>query len=424
MFRSLMALVLGMMLLAAACSTPQSGTSTGGSGTPSAGATSGPLQGYRNVTIDQLSPLVITTIAPNPIPVKGSDGKFHVDYELSVLNDSPRPATITKLETVADSQKGPVISSLSQDQVAALSLLTADYSVTAEPVTEIPAGRTLILVLDDVYATAGAVPGSVTHRITATFGPVAPGQADIANKYPDQVVQIGGPVTTSKAQPVLISPPVKGDGWLADNGLGESSLNAHRNVLVPVGGRINGAERFAVDWTRVDPSAKPLVEFRGDPLKNESYLAFDQPLLAVANGTVVSVVSDKPDITPGTIPTGIPFEQLTGNTIVLDLGNGVFALYAHMKQNSATVRVGDKVKKGQVIGRLGNSGNTSAAHLHFQLMRGPLPLTYDNIPWELDNFTLIGSATKNGVVGVPTAGTRTNEVPLGNSVSDFPSKGP
>jgi hypothetical protein len=396
-----------------------SATGTSGSGS-GGGVVSGLISGSRNAAADGFSPLIITAIAPAPIPVKGSDNRFHVAYELSVFNDAPRPATITKLETLAGNEKGAVVSTLSHDQVVALSLLTADYPASPAPVSEVPAGRTLLVVLDDVYASAGAVPASVTHRITATFGPLATGQAGIANQYPDQVVQIGGPVSTSKLRPVVMGSPVTGDGWLASNGLARPSLNAHRNVLLPLGGRINGGERFAVDWIRVDPSSHPLEDFKGDPSKNESYLAFDQPLLAVGAGTVTSVVSDKPDIAPGAFPEGISLDQLIGNNVLLDLGHGVFALYAHMKQGSATVKVGDKVKKGQEIGRLGNSGNTDAPHLHFQLMRGPLPLSDDNVPWEIDHFILVGSATESGVTRVPTAGPRTDELPLGNTVSNFP----
>ena len=94
-----------------------------------------------------------------------------------------------------------------------------------------------------------------------------------------------------------------------------------------------------------------------------------------------------------------------------------------MKHDSATVTVGQRVKKGQIIGRVGNSGNTSVPHVHFHLMRGPLALTYDNVPWEIDHFILLGDATEGGVVSVPTTGARTNELPLGSTVSNFPTTG-
>ena len=416
--------VLGVVLVASGCATSQS---VAEKAAPAAGAgrsaTSGPLPGYQHSPSDLLTPLIITSLAPDPIPVRGSDDRFHVAYELSIFNDSPRPATITRLETLAGDETGPVIFRLSHNQVVALSLLTADYPSSPTPVSEIPAGRTVLVALDDVYPTARAVPARVTHRITATFGPVPPGQTAIATAYPAYVVQIGGSVTTSTLRPVVIGPPVTGDGWVANNGLAQPTLNIHRGALVPVGGRINGAERYAVDWIRVDLSLKPPSDVTGDPSKNESYFAFDQPLVAVADATVTTVVSDKPDIPPGAPPEAISFDQVIGNNVVLDLGHGVFAVYAHMKHDSATVTVGQKVKKGQIIGRVGNSGNTSVPHVHFHLMRGPLALTYDNVPWEIDHFILLGDATEGGVVSVPTTGARTNELPLGSTVSNFPTTG-
>jgi hypothetical protein len=151
--------------------------------------------------------------------------------------------------------------------------------------------------------------------------------------------------------------------------------------MLPLGGRINGAERYAVDYTRLDINAQPLVDqkagtvatFHGDRTKNDSYLAWDQPILAVADGTVVQVVSDAPDIPPGALPEGVAVGDLTGNRITVDIGGGVYAQYAHLRQGSLTVKVGDHVTRGQVIGRLGNSGNTSEAHLHFQLDRAIAP---------------------------------------------------
>jgi hypothetical protein len=345
-------LAIGTMLLAAACATAEARTTNPASSTvlKTSTSSSSSVPSEQRQT-DQLSPLIIKALAPDPIPVKGSDNKFHVAYELSIFNDSPRPATITKLETLASDHNG-----------------------------------------------------------------------ELANIYPEKVVEIGGSVTTSHDKPVVIGAPVTGGGWVAVNGLAERKLNPHRGAVVPVGGRLSGTERFAVDWIRVDPSAKPLTVFKGDPTKNESYLSFDQPLVAVADGTVVSVVSDQPNVPPGAL-SRIPFEQLAGNRIIVDIGNGVFALYGHVKNNGVAVKVGEKVKKGQVIGRLGNSGSTTEPHLHFQLMRGPLPLSFDNVPWEIDHFTLIGSATLDGVVSDPAAGPRTNELPLADTVNNFVTPG-
>jgi hypothetical protein len=273
----------------------------------------------------------------------------------------------------------------------------------------------VILLLDDVYARREDIPAQVVNRVEATFGPVPAGQAELTANFPEQATQVGPAVRTSDQRPVVIGPPLTGDDWVAVNGC--CSLSPHRGAMVPVDGRINAAERYAVDWSRFDLTA--LVEFEGDPADNASYFTYDQPLLAVADATVVTVVSDLPDAPPGVLVPGLTVPQFGGSHIVLDLGSGAYAFYAHMKPGSATVEVGDQVRRGQEIGRTGNSGNTSASHLHFHVMDGPLPLTANNLPFEIDHFTYQGTAGPDGVT--PEHGERTEELPLIDSVIAFPN---
>src|SRR5690349_21596951 len=77
----------------------------------------------------------------------------------------------------------------------------------------------------------------------------------------------------------------------------------------------------------------------------------------------------------------------------------------------AVVQVGDRVTRGRQIARTGNSGNTTASHLHFHLMDSPLPLTATNIPFEIDRFTLDGSITPDALVSQPAPGLRTDQLP-------------
>jgi murein DD-endopeptidase MepM/ murein hydrolase activator NlpD len=144
--------------------------------------------------------------------------------------------------------------------------------------------------------------------------------------------------------------------------------------------------------------------------------------LAVADGTVVKAVADVPDTVTetGKLPTDVAFADLGGNVVVLDIGGGVYASYFHLAPGSPTVKVGDKVTKGKVVGRLGNSGNSSGAHLHFQLQRSPAAHLGDNVPFEISTFTFLGSvAEASGVHPGPNAGPRTDELPLAGDVVGF-----
>ncbi len=401
-----------------ACS-PSSET-TGSSVSPTAVADTrgGVLPGYPD-NVDVVAPLVITTIGPDPIPVTGADGKVHVAYELSVLNSGPRPATITTVETLAGGPDGATVARIGQREVVDRTILIPN--LLPAPITEIPAGRTAVLVLDDAYDTRAEVPSDVTHRFAATLGKALPEyQQTLSAKYPDSVTQTGGAVHTSTASPVVIGPPLAGDDWVAGNGC--CTVSPHRGAVMGVGGRLNGSERYAIDWLRVDPAKNPVTTHRGDGTRNEDYLAFDAPLLAVADGTVAAVVSDKTEATPQVITPDQAFEELGGNYVIIDIGDGSFAFYAHMIPGSASVKVGDKVTRGQVIGRLGNSGNTTEAHLHFHVMRAPVPLSADNVPFEIDRFTFAGTLEGERFVPEPTPSQRTNELPLAWDVIDFPTR--
>lgn len=136
------------------------------------------------------------------------------------------------------------------------------------------------------------------------------------------------------------------------------------------------SQRYAYDFIQT----KDNYSFKGDPLKNESYYAFGKNIVAPADGTIVSVVNDIADNEPVGVMNP---KQPAGNVVVIDHG-GEYSYLAHLKKGSATVKPGDKVKKDDVIGLTGNSGNTSEPHLHFQLSDGAdlFAARSINIRWE------------------------------------------
>lgn len=123
-------------------------------------------------------------------------------------------------------------------------------------------------------------------------------------------------------------------------------------------------ERYAFDFVQMKDGSS----YKGDPAKNESYYAFGSQAVAPADGKVVVVVNDIPDNDPvGTFNETQP----AGNNVVIDHGNGEYSLVAHLKMGSVSVKVGDIVKTGDPIGLCGNSGNSSEAHIHFQVADDP-----------------------------------------------------
>jgi murein DD-endopeptidase MepM/ murein hydrolase activator NlpD len=120
----------------------------------------------------------------------------------------------------------------------------------------------------------------------------------------------------------------------------------------------------------------------GDGTKNEDYYCWGQPVLAPADATVLVAEDGNADNTPGKMDP----EHKAGNHVFLDLGNGEFALIAHLQQGSVLVKSGDKVTRGQRIGLTGNSGNTTEPHVHFHVQDGPtlfegagVPVWFDGV---------------------------------------------
>lgn len=119
--------------------------------------------------------------------------------------------------------------------------------------------------------------------------------------------------------------------------------------------------RYAYDFVKTVNG----FSYEGDPLLNESYFAFDQDVLAPANGIVVEVKDGIEDSTPGVMNTDNP----EGNMVIIEHEHGEYSLLAHFKKNSIVVNVGDTVEAGQLLGKTGNSGHSSEAHIHFQVFK-------------------------------------------------------
>lgn len=183
------------------------------------------------------------------------------------------------------------------------------------------------------------------------------------------LIQLGGIFSPPPAGAVQIAAPFQGS-WNVFHGGRSTMVNHHYAIQ---------AQQYALDLDR-SLQGPP----RQEPGKLESYPAWDQPLYAPADGRVVRVVNNLPDNPIGKTDTRSP----AGNQIVIDIGSGRFAMLAHLKEGSATVEEGDQVRQGQLLGRCGNSGNTSQPHIHFQIQSSPeftdphlrtFPILFNNV---------------------------------------------
>jgi murein DD-endopeptidase MepM/ murein hydrolase activator NlpD len=189
------------------------------------------------------------------------------------------------------------------------------------------------------------------------------------------------PVITAEL-PVL-GPLFRGGGYVAADGCCDSIR--HVRALLALNGRFHLSQRFAIDWERIDNEG---TVFRGEAKDVHSYHIYGAPILAVADGIVVASRNDLVDQLPGNLPNGLPLDEAGGNFAILDIGGAAYALYAHMEPGSVRVRAGDQVRRGDHIGNVGNTGNTQAPHLHFQMMDGPSGFASNGIPYVFDTFAV------------------------------------
>ena len=168
-------------------------------------------------------------------------------------------------------------------------------------------------------------------------------------------------------------------------------------------GNLWRGERFAFDNLQLNDQMTDYYE--GDPKVNESYFNYRDTLYAIADGTVLKVVDGRPenrgdaqDLVFATM------DEYGGNYVVLDIGNDRYALYAHCVPNEFLVSQGDVLKEGDPIGLLGNSGNSTAPHLHFQITDSPNLLFSIGHPFVIKSYTKVG----NFETGPITPATYTN----------------
>lgn len=361
-----------------------------------------------------LSAVVVSVIAP-PVPFAGADGRTHLAYELLVTNQSAYPVRIESVE-VLDTSSDAAVATLRGADLEAASRIGAGGG-RFEPYES---GK---LFLDVTFADAKSVPRVLAHRfVTALDAPKKP----VAGPKPPATITFAGvPVDVSQQAPIVLSAPLAGPRWVAVNGCCKE-ITSHRGATLSVNGSIRVAERFAIDFVQLQPDGHLT---KGPPADLASYPYFGDEIRAVADGVVVDVENAMPEEVPGKLPATVTAQTAAGNHVVQDLGSGRFALYAHMQTGSVRVKPGDRVQRGQVLGLLGNSGNTDAPHLHFHVMDGPSPLDANGLPYVFESFEGQGVVTdedaleSNKLVPIDAAamaGPHREQLPMNLEVVAFP----
>ncbi len=143
-------------------------------------------------------------------------------------------------------------------------------------------------------------------------------------------------------------------------------------------------QRYAYDFIIIN---KKNYSYSKDHKVVSNYLCYDKEVIAPADGIVVEIKNNAKDSYVDGLKAYCDAHDLRGNYIIIDHGQNEFSCTAHIKKGSITVKAGDSVKQGDVIAKVGNSGNTSQPHIHFQLQSGKGFFTSYGLPIAFSNIT-------------------------------------
>jgi hypothetical protein len=323
--------------------------------------------------VPQFTPLSASVLAPEP--VRGTDGRLHVVYEILVQNTTGARIDVQSL-AVREPGGGTLLT------VAGAEIPTVMTNVSSEPASSLASGEGGRVWLDLSLRRAGRVPRRLVHRL----GVVAVLPSGESRTFTFDAAR----TRVSRRRAASLSPPLRGGPYLNFNGC--CGLSPHRVALTQVDGSNDLSERFASDFIRIDNQGGAA---EGDLTRNDRFFTFGEPVYAVADGRVVRTLNNVPENTPLTEPPSNQFTTRTivGNQVVLKLRDGRFAAYGHLQTGSVRVRRGQTVRAGQVLGRVGNTGESGGPHLHFQLSDGQDPLASNGVPYVFARFTLTGTVT-------------------------------
>lgn len=333
----------------------------------------------------------LTVQVPGPArAVFGSDGREHVEYDLVISNLFTAPV---RLDSIRVFSGGRLVLSMRGQALAERTFLFT------QPTATVPVSSFVKTFVDVVLPRSAG--RRAPRRLTEQLRYALPRSAPVRKIIGSTVIR-GPTLPIAVRAPIRIVSPLSGPGWLASSGCCGDPTSEHLTLLLPADGSLRTPEMFAIDWVREIGGA---FYNRGGS-KLTDWACFGAPIHAAANGIVVAAVNHRPEVAPFTTtdknPTVRKPQDFSGNNVVERIAPGQYAVYAHLQTGSVRVKVGQRLRAGEVIGRLGNTGNSTGPHLHFGIQDGPDILTSNSLPFVIGSFTVQGNAGPGRAAGTIT----------------------
>ena len=328
-----------------------------------------------------------------PIEVKSTDGKINLLYSVQTEDFETKGYTLKDFQAI-NSANNTILCSIADTTkyllITKTNILADDYPMRDYSNFRISVG----LVLDPEQ-----VPQKIKHKLIV----VKDGQ--------EKTIE-GAETNVSREQIPVISSPLKGERFMCNNTTVISN-NIHPVYQMKYRGITRVPERFCADWIKIDENGN---YFTGDYHVCENWYVYGENVYAVADGQVVSVKDGYADQSPVfTQPIPTTLFDGDGNSVVIHINSG-YVTYGHLIPNSILVRPGQIVKNGDVIGKVGNSGDSDAPHLHFGLHTDFPYYISEGLPYYIDRVEKLGST---GFLFGPYTKLATTEIHYNELVENF-----
>lgn len=315
---------------------------------------------------DPHPPQIVVSFLAEPAPLT-QNGSTKLVYEMQLANFVSSRYVIDSIEASA----GDAHETYDAAALSPMTLRFDDRGRTSAPsdprALEGGRGAVVFFLLDLGKAKA---PATIAHKLTVID--------DKGEKHEIEPASLA----VRQESPIVVAPPLMGT-WIAGDSVNNGKDAAHRRAILVAGGHPWLAQRYAIDFVQVRKVDGKFTTWSGPENKNENYFCYDQPIHSVADGTVVAASDGMAENVPhsGAYAAPIGFDNAGGNYAVIEIAPNRYAFYAHMRPGTVKVKVGDKVRAGELIGRVGNTGSSTEPHLHFHVVNQPSFLAADGVPF-------------------------------------------
>ncbi len=346
-----------------------------------------------------IQPSLDIRMTANPVAVPVGS-KLLLSYELMFSNFSTKDLTIVEI-AVRNGSDSATVKKFDGNEMT-----NYFYKPGAATTTDNLNPATFLIFYADFEIPKEKLPATIFHEV------IIRNEVGIVSK-----LKGANSVVSGKCD--VLGPPLLGGPWAAV--FSKAWPRGHRRVIFTVDGQARIPGRFAIDFIKLDEHGKFAG---GDNDRISNWYGYSADVLAVADGTIASTRDDFKESPTLSGHPAYEAAKATGNYISLTLPSGNFAFYEHLKPASILVKPGQRVKKGDVIAKLGFTGQSTGPHLHFHIANSDSPLGAEGLPFVFEKFKLIGTYPDFNAFGKEPWSVSNLEFekksPQSNSVISFP----